>query len=363
MTKIAIFPPSLQSGGIRQVALNLGDGFSEAGYEVDMLLLNRNEKNQLSHHINPIILGAKRTMFSPRSLIKYFRQNRPDYIIALTEPCNFAAITACMLSKYPVPIIATVHNTLSLYISGSTNNREKLYGLLARWFYVRADYVVAVSYGVEQDLIKNFNVDPNYVKTIYSPIQIDTIIEKSNEALTSELMDHKQVPIILTVGRLEPQKDFETLIRAFAHVLESRQCKLWIVGDGSQKNQLIQLGKDLNIINDIVFIGLDSNPLKYMKQADVFVLSSIYEGFGIVLVEALACGCNIVSTNCPSGPAEILDNGLYGQLVSMKDPQSMANAILATLENPINSNVLLERSRKFSVSRSIQQYIDLFNSF
>lgn len=169
------------------------------------------------------------------------------------------------------------------------------------------------------------------------------------------------------VGRLVKQKDFSTLVRAFALVQQRCPVRLMILGDvdkrePSIKPQLEALVRELGLENEVALPGFVENPYNYMAKADVFVLSSIYEGFGNVVAEALATGTSVVSTNCESGPAEILENGKYGRLVPVGDAEALANGILATLSNPTDSEILQQRSQAFSVDRVVDQYLEVLNS-
>ena len=170
------------------------------------------------------------------------------------------------------------------------------------------------------------------------------------------------VPIVVGVGRLVKQKDFCTLIRAFAIAREERELKLVILGEGPLRKELEKLIRDLNVKNDVWMPGFVSNPYAYMKRSDVFALSSRWEGLGVVVIEAIALGVQVVSTDCHSGPAEILDNGRYGKLVPVADVHAFANALLHTLSNSVEKTMLYERAKDFSPEKIVPQYLGIFSS-
>jgi glycosyltransferase involved in cell wall biosynthesis len=165
--------------------------------------------------------------------------------------------------------------------------------------------------------------------------------------------------IVLAVGQLKEAKDYPTLLRAIALLNTRRRVCLLILGEGDQRDQLESLALSLGIADEVSMPGYVDNPCQYMSRCAVFALSSIWEGFGNVLVEAMACGAQVVSTRCPGGPVEILADGKYGRLVPPKDPASMASAIESALDNPIPREILLKRSNDFSIDTILPQYYDL----
>jgi glycosyltransferase involved in cell wall biosynthesis len=181
-------------------------------------------------------------------------------------------------------------------------------------------------------------------------------------ALASEKLDHRwfednEDPVILGVGRLNEQKDFQTLLRAFANVLKKRHAYLVILGEGEERSSLEVLSEELNVAHRVHMPGFVRNPYKYMARSDVFVLSSKFEGFGNVIVEAMACGCPVVSTNCRSGPTEILENGKWGRLVPVEDPLRMSNAINESIASPLPPSK--ERAQDFTAEVIMDQYCSL----
>jgi len=236
--------------------------------------------------------------------------------------------------------------------------------------YSRAKAIVAVSHGVADDFKKTFKFSESNLYVVYNPVDISNIREKAKDVAEHHWFKKKGTSIIIGVGRLTFQKNFSTLIRAFALLrqrlridtvgIQSRKdVKLIILGEGEKRKELEKLIKDLGLQKDVDMPGFVDNPYAYLAQADVFVLSSKFEGFGNVLVESMACGIPIVSTDCPSSPAEILENGKYGKLVPVDDVEALAKAIVETLDNPISQEILKERASHFSVEKAVEKYLEL----
>jgi glycosyltransferase involved in cell wall biosynthesis len=238
-------------------------------------------------------------------------------------------------------------------------HKETLLVNSARWLYPRADAIVAVSRGLAAELSGELHLDPAAVRTIYSPIVDEDLVKRAELPVDHPWFNAGEPPVILATGRLVPEKDHATLLRAFALLRARRRTRLMILGDGEQRGQLEGLAAQLGVRVDVGLPGFEINPYRFMSRAAVFVLSSTSEGFGNVLVEAMACGAPVVSTDCHSGPAEILDSGRYGQLVPVGDPAAMAAAIEATLDDPLPTSLLRSRASDFRAAKSADSYLAL----
>jgi glycosyltransferase involved in cell wall biosynthesis len=235
--------------------------------------------------------------------------------------------------------------------------RMRLMPKLVRRFYRWADGIVAVSKGVADDLVQVTGLPPERIQVIYNPIVTPELMAKAQDTLDHPWFGPGQPPVILAVGRLDPQKDFHTLIRAFAQVRQIRLSRLLILGEGEERQALEALVCQLGLQDDVCLPGFVANPYPYMTRAGVFVLSSRWEGLPGVLIEALYCGVPLVSTDCPSGPREILANGQYGKLVPVGDVVAMTQAIVAML-NSGKKKVPEESWRPFTLEVSVNQYLD-----
>ncbi|MFW6295647.1 MAG: glycosyltransferase [Halothece sp.] len=360
MSKVAIFLSDLDGGGAERVMLNLARGLIQDNIDVDLILVRKEGPylEQIPSKINVIDLQKKSLLRSLPSLVSYLKQKRPQVLLSALEDTNIIAIWAKLLARVSVPLIVTVHNNLSQESQNATNFKRKYVPKILPWFYPWADAVVAVSQGVANDLV-NLGLRSDNIKIIYNPIVTPELVEKGQQPLEDSWFLSKDMPVILGVGRLTKQKDFTTLVQAFAKVRQFKNVRLMILGEGEERSSLESLIEELGLINDVCLPGFVENPYIYMAKADVLVLSSAWEGFGNVLVEAMAVGTPVVSTDCDSGPAEILENGKYGKLVPVEDSEEMAKAIASTLENPPTSEFLKQRATKFSLNTILMQYQQL----
>jgi glycosyltransferase involved in cell wall biosynthesis len=295
------------------------------------------------------------------ALVEYLRTTRPAALITAFPYENLLGVAARRLAGTDTRLIVTERNTTTRSTrEGSKWKRRFLPSLLLRQ-YPMADAVVAVSDGVADGLATTTGLPRHRITTIYNPVVSHDMLAKAAEPAPHPWLEPGQPPVVMGLGRLVPQKDFPTLIRAFARVRAERPARLLIVGPGSADAQaeLRALATALGCDEDTDLPGLTLNPFAYLARAGVFVLSSLHEGLPGVLIQALACGCPAVSTDCPSGPAEILDGGRYGALVPVGDDAAMAEAILATLAHPPERSVLAARGATYSVDRAVERYLEL----
>ena len=363
MTEIAIFLTDLDGGGAERVMLNLACGFAEEGLGVDLVLVRPEGPylSQISPKVRVVKLEGRRLLISLPALVSYLKRERPAVLISALEDTNIIAICSKWLAGVSTQVVVTVHNTLSREAQNATRLRRKLVPYFLGWFYPKADAIVAVSQGVAEDLARISGLPVAQIKVIYNPIVTSEFLGKIHEPINHPWLLPNQPPMILGVGRLEKQKDFPTLIRAFAQVRQQYPARLMILGEGKERPYLEALVQELGLTEDVVLPGFVANPYAYMARASLCVLSSAWEGFGNVLVEAIAAGVPVVSTDCESGPAEILENGRYGKLVTVGDIEGMAAAIVETLKQPPDSEVLLRRGREFSLEKAISQYHELLH--
>jgi glycosyltransferase involved in cell wall biosynthesis len=230
--------------------------------------------------------------------------------------------------------------------------------LLMKWLYPFADQVVAISRGVQDDLHKWIGLPPGKVRTIYNPVVTTGLSGLASAPIPHPWLAQGEPPVVLGVGRLTEQKDFASLIRAFATVRKTRRCRLVILGEGELRAELEALVNELRLDDDVLMPGFQNNPFAWMGRAAVFVFSSVFEGLGGALIQAMACGTPVVSTDCPSGPAEILEDGKWGSLVPVGDVQALARAITDTLDADSHPDVRL-RAAFFSDQRSVDDYLEV----
>jgi glycosyltransferase involved in cell wall biosynthesis len=297
-----------------------------------------------------LLLGALK-------LRKITIQYKISATLSLLERSNFVNVLARLFGSPHRAIISEHTNPQHNYHSRSLKN--SIAKLLLKVLYGRADKIIAVSGGVKKTLINAFRIKKEKIQVIHDPCDINKI-----EELSREQVDHPwfnaEVPIIITVGRLVKPKGQWHLIQAFAKIRSEMHCRLVILGEGELRNQLEQLSKDLGIDNDVGFLRWQENPYKYMARSTVFAFPSIWEGFGIVLVEAMACGIPVVSFDCESGPSEILKSGEYGLLVPVGDEGSLAKVIVSLLrDNNLRERFAQkarERVQEFTVEDIAREY-------
>lgn len=355
---IAIYLRLLYGGGAERVMVNLMHGFVGQGLKVD-LVTNKADgpyMKQVPPEVRIVDLKAPRMLAGLPKLASYLRREQPQALISGLHYNNEIALWAKRLGFSSTRVIVTEHNTLSIHAQRRSTDRWS--PLLAKLFYPLADGIVAVSRGVAKDLADVTGLPATRIQVIYNPIISPELLEKSQVELDHPWFETGEPPVILGVGRLEPQKDFSTLIRAFALLRQKQVARLVILGSGRERKKLLALARELDLENDVAIINFSQNPYTYIARSAVYVLSSAWEGFGNVIVEALSLGTPVVCTDCPHGPAEILDNGKYGELVRVGDSQAMAEAILKVLSGKIESvdAVWLEQFTRETVT---QKYLDV----
>jgi glycosyltransferase involved in cell wall biosynthesis len=359
--KIALFIPSLMPGGVQRVMLNLSHGLIEHGYRVDMVLVKAHGLllGQVPQGVRVVDLNATSVLASLPALWRYLRREKPAAVLSAQPHCNLAAIWARMLSGTHPRLVVSEHNTLSNSLSHTHQNKDKLFPRLMRIFYPAADAIVAVSKGVAEDVRNATGLPGDKFHVIYNPIVFLGLESMAAAPLEHPWFAKGQPPVILNAGRLAAQKDQATLINAFALLRARRSARLVLLGEGEKRAELEALAAQLGITESTAFLGFDENPFKYMARCAVFVLSSRWEGFGNVLVEAMTCGAQVVSTDCPSGPAEILENGKFGRLAPPGDAAALAAAIESALDNPLPVKLIRARADAFSIEAATEKYLRL----
>lgn len=359
---IALFTPSLAGGGAERVMLSLARGFVDRGYSVDMVLSTPAGQyfDQVDRRVRIVHLGAKRVLSSLPGLIKYIRRNKPHAILATQAHANVVALIARSLSGVPTRIIVRDSNSVA-GAAGHVSNTisARIANALARHLYVKADGVVAVCQDMKDEIRQRTTVPLDKITVIYNPVDMDTISRKVREPSGNCWLDAPTRKVILSVGRLEEQKDFASLIRAVSIVRQKVDVCLVILGDGRLRRGLIELAESLGLQDFVDLPGFVDNPYSFIARADVFVLSSLFEGLPNVLLEALAVGTPIVATDCRTGPREILRDGKDGRLVPIKNPSALADAIVATLGSEGRPATDAESLLRFTLGNVVDQYLRL----
>ncbi len=360
MSNLAIFLAGLGGGGAERVMLYLARGFVERGIKVDLVLVKTDGPciSLIPPEVRVVNLGTGRLLRSIPALVRYLQENQPKTLLCAMEDINVVALWCRRIAGVSTRVVVTVHNTLSQESQNATEIKKRLAPYLARWFYPWADAVVTVSQGAYEDLVR-LGLSSERLKVIYNPVVTPELGKKALESLDCSWFSQGEPPVILAVGRLEAQKDFPTLIQAFARVKQQRPARLMILGEGKDRPFLEALVQELDLAENVALPGFVDNPYAYMAKAAVFVLSSLYEGLPTVLIEAIAVGSPVVSTDCKSGPAEILENGRYGKLVAVGDINGMAEAIISTLDKPLDAIALQKKATEFSLEKAVAHYLEV----
>lgn len=331
---IAIYLPSLNGGGAERVMVTLANGFAERGHRVDLVLATATGPylTEVSAAVRVVGLRSRGILASLPGLVAYLRRERPDAMLSAMTHANVIAILARMLVGFPRKLVISERSSIKATRSSENMIMNVVIRILRRLLYRKSDIIVAVSRDMAKELVEIFPRFEDKIHYVYNPVvgsQLDTLAARKPD---HPWFDDEDVPIVLGVGRLTEQKDFVTLIKAFSRVRTQRRVRLLILGEGEDRQKLEQIAGELGVAEDVSMLGFVENPFCYMRRANLFVLSSRWEGLPGVLIQAMACGARVVSTDCPTGPAEILENGRWGALVPVGDDATLARAMLAALD-------------------------------
>lgn len=362
--KIALFIHTLSGGGVERSTIRLAKHFVKLGHQVDIVTFVGAGDMRLEAEKVARIIDFHAPWWIGRALkyLSYLWRNDPDIVIAATSGPNMLASLANGPFSRRRPVILSERIWDRFLHDRQRRWRAVALQKLMRVAYRRASAIVAVSRGVAERLSQLPRLRRDRIHVIYNPVWGPEIEALAREPVTDAGFDHADIPTIVSVGRLSSEKDFATLLRAFAMVRRRRSVNLVILGEGSMRGALEELVRNLGIVDDVFMPGYVANPFPHMAGADLFVLTSTSEGFGNVLVEAMGCGTPIVSTDCPVGPSEILAGGRYGMLVPVGDTVALAAAIEAQLDNPTSADHLRQRAREFSVEAAASAYLKLADS-
>jgi len=357
---IAIFVSFSGEGGVERMILNLCGGLAQQVSRIDLVLVRTDSAHvkDLPATVRVINLNARHTFTSLFALVRYLKRERPTALLAAKDRAIRVAVLARALARAPARLVGRIGTTVSAALAGRGAWRLATWRAGMRLFYPGADLIVAVSQGVADDVVRLAQLPPERVRVVRNPVWTPRLERLARETPAHPWFTEPSVPLVLGAGRLTRQKDFPTLIRAFAKMRAQRPCRLMILGDGSQRDDLRALAQQLGVAEDVALPGFQTNPYGYVARASLFVLSSAWEGSPNVLTEALALGVPVVSTDCPSGAREILAGGRYGKLVAVGDADALARAMIETLAHPLPRETLMEAARPYSLEASTRGYLE-----
>jgi glycosyltransferase involved in cell wall biosynthesis len=358
-TRIAFLLPSLKGGGVQRQYINLARAFLQRGHQVDMILLDASSPAFSNLPAwNLVDLHSRRVVTSLPALTRFLRATRPDFLISAQTHVNALAAFARGWISAPPKLMVTEHNHLTTATQNAFRFADRLRPWMVRLFYPRADWIVAVSASVADDMARASGLPRERIKVIYNAVDLDEVERLAQEPLDHPWFASGEPPVILAVGRLSAQKAYPDLLNAFAQLRSRREARLLILGEGEERPKLQDQIQRLDLTRDVFMPGFVPNPFAYMRHAGLLALSSHWEGFVSVIPEALACGLPVVSTDHPGGGAETLGHGKFGRLTPVGDIDALASAMEATLDSPTPRDLLLERARDFSVARMADAYLD-----
>lgn len=359
---LLVFASFSGQGGVERLLARLVGSFADSGLRVELLMIKDSSSyvEEIPAHVPRRSVRSGHNATSVPELALYLRRRRPRAVLAVKDRAIRAAVRARRLAGVDVRLVGALHTTLLAALADKSS--------LSRWFrtapmarlYRHLDAVIAVSEGVAEDTRVVTGLPAGRIHVIGNPVITPDLDRLAQAPVSHHWLDRQSgVPVLAASGRMTRQKDFSTLLRAFARVRRAREARLLILGEGEQRPALEALARELGIAADVDMVGFVSNPYPYVRQADLFVLSSRWEGLPTVLIEALALGVPAVSTDCPSGPREILAEGRYGALVPVGDDEALAGAILAALDTHPDAETVKAAMRRFELGVSTQRYLDV----
>jgi len=361
MIDIALYIHSFAGGGAERVMIQLANHWAGQGKSV-VFIVNQDSgalRDLLDPAVQKTVLGARGALFGVIPLARTLKTLRPGALLSAIPEINVAAVTAGRLSGLDLRIVVVEHISISNRVASGNAVRRSLLPFLIKTAYPHADYIAAVSNAARDELRRLLkSVQPERISTLYNPVWPMAPVAGEAAADVHPWFG-QEVPALLAVGRLSEQKNHANLLKAFAIARADRPLKLIVIGEGPLEHELKHLALELGVADDVDFLGYQSAPGRFYHAADLFVLSSDFEGLPLSIMEALSCGLQVVSTNCPSGPDELLEGGSHGVLVPVANPQGLADGILHALDHPIPPEQLRRRATAFEIEAVARAYESL----
>jgi glycosyltransferase involved in cell wall biosynthesis len=359
-TRLLVVRPTLGQGGADRnttILLRLLD--RRAFGPITLALMQRRGEfvDDVPPDVEVVDLGASSLWKAWRPLQREIERRRPDVVLSTSSGTNLAAALAHQAAGSRARLVLSERNTVT---HGETSAKRHLQTLLKRALYPRADAIAVISECLKHDVVATLGIPEAKIHVVYNPVVDDTLRQQAAEPVSHPWFS-EATPVIVAAGRFVAQKDYPTLLRAFQIVRARRPARLFALGDGPLRGEIEAMARSLGIANDVSLPGFDKNPFKFMSRASVFVLSSVHEGFGSVIVQAMACGAPVVSTDCPCGPSEIIASpGSDGLLVPVGDARALAEQILKLLDDPELRQAMGDRARasaeRFRAPAIVERY-------
>jgi len=353
---------SSYTGGIGRNLANLSNTLFRFGYRVDILVDRESfpYAGDISEGVNIRHLKTSHRIGGVLHLLGYFLKYKPQVVLTPFVQLTLLAVRTRRLFRVPVKIFANIHSIYSVDF-GSLDQKKRYRRVMdMKQYYSECDGLIAVSDGAAIDFSKLTGIPDSSIHRIFNPVVTDDLIERSMSRPDHPWFQADQPPVIIGIGRLVKNKNFDHLIEAFDILREQRECRLVIVGEGPARPDLESRAKESLFSEEILFTGRLENPFPHLRHSSVMVLASSYEGLSNTLIESLAIGTPVVSTDCPYGPREILEDGRYGELVPVKDINSLAAAVNRAIDDPIDRSRLIESANRFKDTDIARSYISVF---
>lgn len=359
LKKITFFISSLNGGGAEGVCINLANALSKRGWSITIVILNLTNaeyKNRIEDSVELISLNVSNSRYAFFKMRKLLLNNNIQKVVAFDYIMTILLVLIRVTLKSKFYIIMRNINTLSQKKNMKKTFKQKIvYSLLNKIFY-KVDHIVNQCNAMKDDLLSLHSLNPKNISVIYNPVN------KRIEDTSINSSDIKKEDFFLCVGRLEKQKSFEYAIKAFANISKLHpNFRLKIVGKGSLETYLRKITIECGIENKIDFEGFQQDIIPYYQKATATVLTSMYEGFPNVLIESITLGTPVISFNCPSGPKEIIEDGVNGYLVEYQDIDDLSLKMLKVIENKLDSKIIVSTSKKYSVENTITKWENLLN--
>jgi len=357
--RLAVLISFSGAGGVERMVLNLIEGIAARGVAVDLLAIRADSAHlgELPQGVRLLDLGVRHSALAVLPLVRYLRRQRPDALLVAKDRAIRAAALARRLAGWRGRLVGRLGTNLTAALGEHSAVARWLRTAPMRVLYRGVDQIVAVSEGVAEDTRRITGLPARRVVVVRNPVVTPQLADLAAAPSPHPWLDMPGLPVILGAGRLTEQKDFATLLRAFALVQTKRPSRLLILGEGRLRGPLETLAGELGVSGQVALPGFSPNPYAWIARAALFVLSSAWEGSPNVLTEALALGIPAVATDCPSGPRELLAGGRYGPLVAVGDHAGLAAAMLATLDAPLPAATLREAVADYTVEAAAQGYL------
>ena len=358
--RIAIFLPSLGGGGAERVAITLAESFAGRGYPTDLVLSTASGAllADVAASVRVVDLESQRLWTSLLPLIRYRWHNRPAVVLSLMPLANALNVMSARVAPRRCRTVLSEHGSRSIAMDRNMpNSGPRLLHWVCRWAYPKADAIIAVSNGVAERLRAQLPRSVGSVFVIHNPVPLSTKTDDTDA--THPWLDDPNTPCMVAIGRLEAEKDPVTMLLVVEAIRQVRPVRLLWLGDGSMRAPMEQRRNELGLDGIVEFLGFRQDRLALLARADALLSTSAWEGFGNVIVEALGLGVPVVSTDCPYGPAEILEEGRFGELAPVGDVSGLAAAVVKVLDHPPDPDRLRARSRDFDVDTITDRYLEL----